>query len=961
MFDEWIEQLKSIIKSRATILAILFFILGGILIYRCFDLQIVQGQEYLDNFVLMTEKTREIASTRGRIFDRNGKVLAYNELAYSVRLEDVYDSGMSSSAKNRQMNSNIYKLIKMIGKNGDSIISDFNIVLDEDGDFEYSVSGRSLQRFLADVYGERYIEDLSDQQLTTTAQELVEYLGNEFQIGEYEVEGDTKSDFLVGKGYTREELLQMVTLRYALKLIGFRKYLGITVAKDISPQTVALLMENSDVLTGVTIEEDTVRRYVDSKYFAHILGYTGKISSEALESLNAAEAAAGGDPQRYNINDVVGKGGIEESMESALQGIKGSETVVVDSMGKTLEVRNHIDPIAGEDIYLTIDSDLQIAVYEILEQHIAGILLDKIRNIKKYDASASSSKDIPIPIYDVYFSMINNSILDIEHFASPDAGETEKAVYSKYLDYKEKVYTRLREELIEKKTPYNKLNEEYQVYQSNIVSLLNKNDVIDQDMLDRNDDTYIAWANKEIISLNEYLNFCIDSRWIDVNKLSFEEKYVDSEETYEQLVEYIISLIDGNLEFQKKLYKYMLLSDIISGKDICMLLCEQNAVKIDDEDEEALYSGKLSAYQFMINRIKNLDITPAQMALDPCNGSVVITDVNSGQVLAMVSYPGYDNNMMANSVNAQYYAKLTTDKSSPLLNYATQYEAAPGSTFKMVSATAGLCEGVITLRDKINCVKTYTNITPSPNCWSRGHGPLDVIGGIQNSCNYFFYEVGYRLSTRGDSYNDQEGLDALAYYADLYGLSERSGVEISEYAPIISNGDAVRSAIGQGSNSYTTSQLARYVATVANSGTCYDLTLLDKITDSSGNVVEDFAPKIRNTIEMDQQYWDAIHTGMRRVVEGKKYFNDLAVQVAGKTGTAEQIKTRANHALFVGYAPYNAPELAFAARIPFGYSSDYAAQLTRDIVKYYYGLAKEEELITGTANEANEGASVNEY
>ncbi len=961
MFDEWIDRLKSIIKSRTTILAILFFILGGILVYRCFDLQIVRGQEYLDNFVLMTEKTREIASTRGRILDRNGKVLAYSELAYSVRLEDVFDSGMSTSSKNRQMNSNIFKLIKMVEKNGDSIISDFNIMIDEDGEFAYSVSGRSLQRFLADVYGERYIDDLSDEQLATTAEELMEFLGKDFQIGEYEVEGDSKSDFIVGKGYTKRELLQMVTLRYDLKLIGFRKYLGVTVAKDICPETVALIMENSDVLIGVTIEEDTVRRYVDSEYFAHILGYTGKISSEALESLNAAEAEAGGNPERYNINDVVGKGGIEESMEGRLQGIKGSETVVADSMGKTLEVKDRMEPVAGEDIYLTIDADLQIAVYEILEQHIAGIITDKIKNIKKYDAGASSNKDIPIPIYDVYFAMINNSILDIEHFAASGAGETESSVYAAYLDYKEKVYSQLREELVEKKTPYNKLKEEYQVYQSNIVSLLNKNNVIDQDMLDRNNDTYVAWADKEVISLNEYLNFCIDSRWIDVNRLSFDEKYVDSEETFEKLVDYIITMIDGNVEFQKKLYKYMLLNDVISGKDICKLLCEQDAVKIDAEDEELLYSGKLSAYQFMMNRIKNLDITPAQLALDPCNGSVVITDVHSGQVLAMVSYPGYDNNMMANSVNAQYYAKLTTDKSSPLLNYATQYEAAPGSTFKMVSATAGLCENVITLRDKINCVKTYTNITPSPNCWSRGHGLLDVVGAIQNSCNYFFYEVGYRLATRGDSYNDQEGLDALAYYADQYGLSERSGVEISEYAPIISNGDAVRSAIGQGSNSFTTSQLARYVTTVANSGTCYNLTLINEITDASGKVVEAFTPSIRNTIEMDESYWDAIHTGMRKVVEGKKYFGDLAVQVAGKTGTAEQIKTRANHALFVGYAPYDDPELAFATRIPFGYSSDYAAQVTRDIVKYYYGLAKEEDLITGTANEANEGASVNEY
>ena len=177
----------------------------------------------------------------------------------------------------------------------------------------------------------------------------------------------------------------------------------------------------------------------------------------------------------------------------------------------------------------------------------------------------------------------------------------------------------------------------------------------------------------EVMSLSEYLTYCIGMNWIDVSRLNLEEKYVDAQETFEKLVEVIIELVDGNQEFQKKFYKYMLLSDVINGKDVCMLLCEQNAVEIPLDEEESLYAGKLSAYNFVMNRINNLEITPAQLALDPCNGSVVIVDVNSGNVLAMVSYPGYDNNMMANTVDAEYYAKLTNDKSSPILNYATQY------------------------------------------------------------------------------------------------------------------------------------------------------------------------------------------------------------------------------------------------------------------------------------------------
>ena len=446
--------------------------------------------------------------------------------------------------------------------------------------------------------------------------------------------------------------------------------------------------------------------------------------------------------------------------------------------------------------------------------------------------------------------------------------------------------------------------------------------------------------------------------WIDVSKLDLNEKYSDSAEVYNKLLEYIIETIDHTTEFQKRFYKYMLLNDKITGRQICMLLCEQHVVDIPAEDEEALYAGKMSAYQFMMNRITNLEITPAQLALDPCNASVVITDVNTGDVLAMVSYPGYDNNKMANTVDAEYYAQLNADKSSPQLNFATQYKAAPGSTFKIVSATAGLMENVINLQTRVNCVGTFTEITPSPRCWKiSGHGYENVTSAIRDSCNYFFYNVGYQLATSSGSYNEEAGLDTLSKYADLYGLTDKSGVEIGEYAPDVSTKDPVRSAIGQGSNSYTTVGLARYVTTIANSGTCYNLTLLDKTTDSRGNLLKEYHAEVRNQIDLPQEYWNAFHLGMRQVVENKKYFSDLAVNVAGKTGTAEQTASRPNHALFICYAPYENPEIAIATRIPFGYSSDYAAQFTRDIIKYYYGLAEEDDLITGTADSLDNAVS----
>ncbi len=958
MFDEFKDKIIGIFTNRLTVLTVMFFLLGGILAYRCFNLQIVHGEEYLNDFILQTEKTRDIASTRGNIYDRNGNVLAYNELAYSVKIEDVFES---DRYKNSNLNDTIYKLIRMVEKNGDNVITDFKIYINEDGDFDYTVEGTSLLRFLADIYGCRDVGELDDSQRTATAQEVMEYLSGakRFAIGEYEDPDDSKSDFIPGAGYSREDWLKMVTIRYAMSLTSYRKYIGTTAATNVNEKTVAVILENSEELPGVSIVEDTIRKYVDSKYFAHVLGYTGKISSEEMAALNEEAAAAGGSEETYSINDVVGKSGIEAYLETSLQGRKGYEKVVVDVMGKVITILETQEPQSGKDVYLTIDKELTKAVYNIVEQRLAGLISDKIINAKEYNATENSgSADIKIPIYDVYFAMFNNSIIDMKHLASEDAEEMERTVYERYLAYKQEVYDRLQAELTVNLTPYNQLSKEYQVYQSNIVSLLNKQGVIMSEAVDSDDATQIAWATDEVISLSEYLQYCIAQNWIDVSKLDMDDKYSDSAEIYDKLLTYIISMIDKNTEFQKRFYKYMLLTDVITGKEVCMVLCEQNVTDIPMDAEEALYSGRLTAYQFMMDRINNLDITPAQLALDPCNASVVITDVNTGDVLAMVSYPGYDNNKMANSIDAEYYARLNADKANPQYNFATQYKAAPGSTFKMVSATAGLTEGVIDLNMRVNCTGTFEEISPPPRCWKRtGHGYETLTTAIRDSCNYYFFNVGYQLSIRSGVYNETEGLDTLYAYADKYGLTEKSGVEIAEASPDVSDIDPARSAIGQGTNSYTTVGLARYVTTVANSGTCYNLTLIDKITDSEGNVIQEFEPDVRNTVDLPQEYWDAIHLGMRQVVENKSYFRDLAVNVAGKTGTAEQTKSRPNHALFVCYAPYEQPEIAIATRIPFGYSSDYAAQTTRNIIKYYYGLAEEEDLITGTADTPDGGIS----
>lgn len=955
MFKQLLEHIKenffNMVTSRLIVLVFVLFGVGGYLIYTIFQLQIVNGEEYFNNFQLKITKERSIPATRGNILDRNGKLLAYNELAYSVTIEDVYESGRE---KNKNLNETILTLIRLIEKNGDKVISDFHIVLGESGRYEYDVEGTQLLRFLADVYGYSSIDDLKIKEKNATPEEVISYFCGTSPSSHYGIGGykeDDPSTFVPGLGYTRQEILKLITIRYAMSANSYQKYISTTVANNVSEETVAVVMENADQLDGVSIAEGTVRKYNDSVYFAQILGYTGKIAQEELENLQAENPT-------YDLNDTVGKSGIEASMETVLQGTKGSETVYVDNLGKVIETSDRVESQAGGDVYLTIDADLQEACYHILESKLAGILLDKIRNIKEYAPDEnSSSSDIVTPIYDVYYACINNNIIDTSRFTSAYAGETEQAVQQTFVDNQAKIFETLRNELEEVCTPYEKLTEEYQVYESYIASMLYDEGILMEDAVDKEDATYIAWTKDEVISLNEYLNYAIAQNWVNVSNLSIDSRYSDSVEIYQKVLDYIFERLKEDKKFDKKIYRYLINNDTVTGRQICSLLLEQNVVELDESEYRAFQAGSETAYNFMINRIQNLDITPSQLALDPYSGSIVVTSVQDGKTMALVSYPSYDNNKMANGVDAAYYAKLRDDLSYPLLNYATQQKTAPGSTFKIVSATTGLMEGVITTTDTITCTGTFDKISPPARCWiaPRGaHGPLNVSGGIQHSCNWFFYEVGYRLGTVGDSYNSDVGLNKLAKYADLYGLSDVSGVEIEEYTPEVSDTDAVRSAIGHGTNNYTTVGLARYVTTIANSGTCYNLTLIDRISEQ-GHVTAQQA-QVRNEIDMDSAYWDAIHLGMRRVVEAKSYYSDLDVNVAGKTGTAQENKNRPNHALFISYAPYENPEISVTVRVANGYTSDYAAQIAKDVYAYYYGTKAVDEIITGTASEVQAGA-----
>lgn len=903
------DFLKKFFSSRLFVLAAVFIVFFGIILARIFTLQVVNGKSYQENFSLKIQMKQPINAARGNIYDKNGKLLAYNELAYSISINDS-TTYSSTKEKNKAVNAELAEILTVLKNNGETLNNDFKIDRKKDGTYSFNVSGSSLNRFRADVFGKssaddlEYDKDTGIDEANATAEQIMEYL-----MG--------KDNFGINSKYDGDLAYRIVVVRYAMLGNRFARYKEVKIATDVSDQTVAYVNEHMDTLSGISVNEDMIRKYNYSEYFSSIIGYTGPISESEYTALHKKN-------KDYTQNDTVGKAGLEQYYETYLRGKNGEQKFYIDNVGRISEIISSTDSVAGDDLYLSIDADLQKATYLALQNEIAAIVYSNIKSGE-------------IPINDVYTALIGNSVINTEHFSKAKASDTEKNVLSVFKSRQKTTLGKIKQELTSSPEALNTMSDEVLDEFTYIISMLKDDQVLLKNEIDTSDSVYQKWKNQKI-SPKEYLSYCITQHWIDISQLNVDEKYADSTEVYDALCKYILKNIKTDTEFSKIIYQYMITRGEISPRQLCLILFDQGVLDYDDATVNKLKNGSLSPRDFLMKKIYNIEITPAQLALEPCTGSCVVTDEKTGEIRAMVSYPGYDSNKLANGVDSEYFASLQHDKSSPLLNYATQQKTAPGSTFKLVSATAGLAENVITTSDQIRCTGIYNDISNKPKCWiyPGSHGLDNVSEAIRDSCNVFFYTVGNRLAQKKTgSYNDANGIDLIQKYAHIYGLDQKTGLEISESKSSVATKYPVMAAIGQSDNNYTTVALSRYVTAVA-SGKKYNYQLMNKIVDADGKTVKKYKADyedISDTLTSSQ--WDAIHSGMREVVSTMDRFQGFDIPVAGKTGTAQQTG-HANHGLFVGYAPYDDPEITIAVRIANGYSSHNAATAARNVISYYY-------------------------
>ena len=717
------DFLKKFFSSRLFVLAAVFIVFFGIILARIFTLQVVNGKSYQENFSLKIQMKQPINAARGNIYDKNGKLLAYNELAYSISINDS-TTYSSTKEKNKAVNAELAEILTVLKNNGETLNNDFKIDRKKDGTYSFNVSGSSLNRFRADVFGKGSADDLEYDKETgideanATAEQIMEYL-----MG--------KDNFGISSKYDGDLAYRIVVVRYAMLGNRFARYKEVKIATDVSDKTVAYVNEHMDTLSGISVNEDMIRKYNYSEYFSSIIGYTGPISESEYTALHKKN-------EDYTQNDTVGKAGLEQYYETYLRGKNGERKFYIDNVGRISEIISSTDSVAGDDLYLSIDADLQMATYLALQNEIAAIVYSNIKSGE-------------IPINDVYTALIGNSVINTEHFSKSKASDTEKSVLSVFKSRQKTTLGKIKQELTSSPEALNTMSDEVLDEFTYIISMLKDDQVLLKNEIDTSDSVYQKWKDQKI-SPKEYLNYCITQHWIDISQLNVDEKYADSTEVYDALCKYILKNIKTDTEFSKIIYQYMITRGEISPRQLCLILFDQGVLDYDDATVNKLKNGSLSPRDFLMKKIYNIEITPAQLALEPCTGSCVVTDEKTGEIRAMVSYPGYNSNKLANGVDSEYFASLQHDKSSPLLNYATQQKTAPGSTFKLVSATAGLAENVITTSDQIRCTGIYNDISNKPKCWiyPGSHGLDNVSEAIRDSCNIFFYTVGNRLAQKQD-------------------------------------------------------------------------------------------------------------------------------------------------------------------------------------------------------------------
>lgn len=687
--------MKKLLKDRFFIVKMCFLLIAFIIIAQLVNLQVIHGKENDVQSSQRLSASRKIPAPRGDILDKNGVKIATNRMGFAVQI-------IKTKLSNDELNDMLLRLANIFEKNNENFNRSISSYLTFNPiAFNSSQSQEKIDSWIKDTIAQKS----SDAGILTSPEAVFNYIRNQ--------------KYGISSKYSDEEAFKIISLRYELQIRGYSSTNPLTLASDVSRETVAEIGEQHDEFPGVTTEVLPLREYIDAQSEAQVIGYVRGITQEQYKSLK---------DKGYDLNDVIGQSGVEVAAEEYLRGTNGLRNIEVNAQGIEQQETSEIPAIPGDNVILTMDTNLQKVAMQSLEKNI-----------------------------------------------------------------------------------------------------------------------------NEIKSKADY-------------KTNFGDAFA---------------------------------------------------------------------------------------------GAVVAMDVNSGEILAMASYPSYDPSIfLAGKQNKDAQKSIIelnnpSNESKPLLNRAIAGTYAPGSTFKPITAIAGLEENIIT-PDTIIRDDGVVNIG-GRNFYSHEYriglgaqGNLNLIKALATSNNIFFHVLGY-----------QAGINNIDKWASYFGLGKKTGIDIpGESAGTLASidykkkvfkddwrpADTAQAAIGQLYNNFSPLQLADYAGALANGGKLYKPYLIKKIVQNDGTVVKETKPEYTQ-IPIKQSTIEAVEQGMVAVTNASDgtaatIFDDLPFKVAGKTGTAEtgSESTHSSNALFLSYAPADHPQIAVAVIVERGAWGAYTAPVAHDILKAYFNI-----------------------
>ena len=936
--------------SRYTVLYIIMGIIFGAITLKLVYLQIFNYEDYKER--ANTTSTRFISekAPRGKIYDQNGNVLATNIQTYTLTYTKTDDA-------DKMFYTTMSELFKILEENDEKIQDTLNLKIDENNDiyFEYTSSDKDSQkyeelRFKKDRGINDYeknimfkdVEELSDEQseqldeklLTYTPEDTFYYLVKTYNLiglvdSDYnnnkdkkamysKMTGEELTNIILENGYSLNDIREFMLIKDAIKMQSFKGYKSVTIAGNIKKDTAFIVYQKLNDLPGIDVSLSPIRYYPFNNLASSVLGYVSSINSSQQEKYEL---------RGYDVSsDLIGKAGIESAFEEQLKGVKGGTTVKVNSQGRVTQKLFQLESYPGNNVHLTIDNNVQYAA----EQGLA----DGLENIRNNIVEEGYR----------FKNATRGALVAVE----VDTGRI--LALASYPNFNPNLFTVPGQLTSEENKMY--FNPDYETFGKQLIQTMGLDKTVDDlfpktkdgyrtdpyDLYPRPFYNYVTMSLlppgstfKPLTAIAGIESGAIDSDTIIVDRGKFDEH----PETFGK------GFNPGGLGTANG--PTSLVTALQRSINYYFYEIAYRMYKLNGNNIEALNSIAKYAWQFGLGSDPNN--TKAN------NSTGIEIGENFGQVYNFTSWKNQ-------SIS---YAKFE------LVDYLEKGDYKGQKTFVPFDIGISDDDNDIVKKAKQSIKDKVTNSLKMVGTDEQDNNhdafakdvKKDVEDIIENSDVYKQRVQSYEEST-GKKVNLDNQATIICEVLAQFTINDKPG-------EIRSPGQLVYASIGQGMNTFTPLQLLSYISTVANGGTRYKLHLVDKITDSDGNIVQEFNPEVLNTVEMSDATKDVVKEGMIAVntEEGgtaARVFSNFPIKTAGKTGTADFSETqrekgRSPYATYISYAPADDPKIAVVAVAFDGGHGGSIASAVKAVYEAYF----KDELLKNDPNYASKSASFKKY